>query len=469
MTPKKLFYPIITALLGLTILMSACDKTENNVLAPVTDTTVVVPPTPTTPPVSTVDTTTLNEGFEQGSKAAYATGTASFASGSWNLNDALVGTTASDGKSGLQSVRIRNTGSLTMLFDRKNGAIAVGVKHCTYGNDGASTWELYVSTNGGSVWTKVGNTVTSSSAALSTATFTLNVQGNIRLEIRKVSGGTNRINIDDILISNSNITPTTPPVTPPVTPPSSSNEDNLALGNPSAATTSISSPDNYLLTKVQYSISYNNSKHIPNWVSWRCASEWIGSTGRQDNFRADATLPTSWFKCDGAEFSGSGFDRGHMCPSGDRTSSTADNSATFLMTNMIPQAPNNNQFAWADLENYCRSLIASGNELYIICGGYGQGGTGKNGYKTTIGNGTWVPNKTWKVIVILPVGSNDAARVTTSTRVIAVLMPNDQTCNSKPWQDYRVSVDQIESLTGYDFLSNVSANIQADIEARVDN
>ena len=101
MTPKKLFYPIITALLGLTILMSACDKTENNVLAPVTDTTVVVPPTPTTPPVSTVDTTTLNEGFEQGSKAAYATGTASFASGSWNLNDALVGTTASDGKSGL--------------------------------------------------------------------------------------------------------------------------------------------------------------------------------------------------------------------------------------------------------------------------------------------------------------------------------------------------------------------------------
>ena len=66
-------------------------------------------------------------------------------------------------------------------------------------------------------------------------------------------------------------------------------------------------------------------------------------------------------------------------------------------------------------------------------------------------------------------GSNDAARVTTSTRVIAVLMPNDQTCNSKPWQDYRVSVDQIESLTGYDFLSNVSANIQADIEARVDN
>ncbi len=169
------------------------------------------------------------------------------------------------------------------------------------------------------------------------------------------------------------------------------------------------------------------------------------------------------------EFSGSGFDRGHMCPSADRTSSTADNSATFLMTNMIPQAPNNNQFAWADLENYCRSLIASGNELYIICGGYGQGGTGKSGYKTTIGNGTWVPNKTWKVIVILPVGSNDAARVTTSTRVIAVLMPNDQTCNSKPWQDYRVSVDQIESLTGYDFLSNVSANIQADIEARVDN
>ena len=48
-------------------------------------------------------------------------------------------------------------------------------------------------------------------------------------------------------------------------------------------------------------------------------------------------------------YSGSGFDRGHNCPSADRTGSTADNTATFLMTNMMPQAPTNNQQTWAHL------------------------------------------------------------------------------------------------------------------------
>jgi endonuclease G len=66
-------------------------------------------------------------------------------------------------------------------------------------------------------------------------------------------------------------------------------------------------------------------------------------------------------------------------------------------------------------------------------------------------------------------GTNDVSRVTTSTRVIAVLMPNDQTCSSQPWGYYRTTVDNIESLTGYDFLSLVSASTQSVIEAKVDN
>ncbi|MBM7653848.1 DNA/RNA endonuclease G (NUC1) [Neobacillus cucumis] len=158
-----------------------------------------------------------------------------------------------------------------------------------------------------------------------------------------------------------------------------------------------------------------------------------------------------------------------MTPSGDRTSSVANNSATFLMTNMIPQAPNNNEVTWESLESYSRTLVSAGNELYIMSGGYGSGGTGSNGFKTTVGNGVVVPAKTWKVIVVLPNGNNDISRITTSTRVIAVLMPNDQTTSSHPWSYYRVSVDTIEFLTGYDFLSSVPANIQSTIEANVDN
>jgi endonuclease G len=256
--------------------------------------------------------------------------------------------------------------------------------------------------------------------------------------------------------------------TPPPTPAAADN-DHIALGNPSGATSSTSNSNNYLMIKPQYDLSYNNSKHEPNWVSWHLGSTDLGSASRQDDFRADTSLPSGWYRVTASEFSGSGFDRGHMCPSADRTSSTANNSATFLMTNMIPQAPNNNQITWENLETYGRTLVSSGNELYIISGGYGTGGTGSNGYLTTVGNGVVVPAKTWKIIVVLPSGNNDISRITTQTRVIAVLMPNDQTCNSKPWGNYRVSVDSIEALTGYDFLSSVPASIQNTIEAGTDN
>ena len=224
------------------------------------------------------------------------------------------------------------------------------------------------------------------------------------------------------------------------------------------------------MTKTQYALSYNDSKKTSNWVSWHLNTAWLGTTPRQDDFRADYTLPSTWVKVGGTDYSGSGFDRGHMCPSADRNGSVTDNSATFLMTNMVPQAPNNNQITWANLENYCRTLINAGNELYIISGPWGQGGTGSAGYKTTISTkNITVPSHVWKVIVVLPVGNNDVNRISTSTRVIAVWMPNTQTVNSQPWGNYRTTVDYIESQTGYNFLSNVSTTIQSTIESYVDS
>ncbi|MBW4597457.1 MAG: DNA/RNA non-specific endonuclease [Brasilonema angustatum HA4187-MV1] len=242
---------------------------------------------------------------------------------------------------------------------------------------------------------------------------------------------------------------------------------HLTMGNPSGAGSS--SLNNYLLSKTQYATSHNCSKGIPNWVSWQLNSSWLGSAPRQNNFRADTTLPSGCYQVSTSDYSGSGFDRGHMCPSGDRTDTVTNNSATFLMTNMIPQAPDNNQGIWANLEDYSRDLVTQGKELYIISGGYGSGGTGSNGSASTIASGkVTVPNRTWKVIVVLDSPGN-ASSVTTSTRVIAVNIPNTQGVRDSDWRSYRVSVDSIENATGYDFLSNVSASTQSVIEARVDN
>lgn len=218
-------------------------------------------------------------------------------------------------------------------------------------------------------------------------------------------------------------------------------------------------------------MSYHRDRGIPNWVSWHLDSTWAtGFADRQNDFRPDPLLPTGWYQATQFDYIGSGFDRGHHAPSADRTRSVEDNSATFLMTNMMPQAPNNNQGAWEDLESYARTLLGQ-SELYIVMGGTGQGGTGSNGgiTQTLAGGKITVPAFTWKVILVLPIGESDISRVDANTRTIAVIMPNDNSMNiNSTWQPYVVSVDQVEALTGYNFFSNVPAQIQNAIEARID-
>ena len=393
----------------------------------------------------------LSEGFEAGGKTAYAAANVTLGTGSWHMNDALTGNLSTDRKTGAFSARIRNTGLVRMNFN-KSGAGTVSIQHAAFGTDGSSTWQLWSSTNNGSTWTQVGSTVTTSSTSLQTATFTVNNVNAIRFEIRKVSGGANRINVDNVLIGDfSSPTPTPTPIP----------GEHLTMGNPSNAITNTSQPNNYLMQKPQYALSYSRDNGGPNWVSWHLDNSWLGSTPRQDDFRADTTLPTGWYRVQATDYSGSGFDRGHMCPSADRTVTVTANSSTFLMTNMIPQLPANNQGVWANLESYSRTLVSQGNELYIISGGHGL--------QHFIANGrVAVPAQTWKVIIVLPVGSNDVARVTTATRTIAVVVPNSGSINSD-WRTYRVSVDQVEAITGFDFFSNVSSGIQAVIEGLVDN
>jgi endonuclease G len=154
-----------------------------------------------------------------------------------------------------------------------------------------------------------------------------------------------------------------------------------------------------------------------------------------------------------------------MCPSADRTLTTTANSQTFYLTNMVPQAANNNRGPWADLENEARSIAQSGKELFVIAGGVFSASS------RTIGTGVSAPDATWKVIVVLDAPGQGAANVTTATRVIAVMMPNadSQISASAPWRNFRVSVDAIEAATGDDFLSDVDPAVQAVIEARVDN
>ena len=229
---------------------------------------------------------------------------------------------------------------------------------------------------------------------------------------------------------------------------------HLSLGNPSGA--AASNPNNYLIIKPQYALSYNRDKGIPNWASWQLNKSWIGNVDRSDDFRPDSELPDGWYRVKGKEYRNTGYDRGHVVPSGDRTNSERNNSATFLMTNMVPQAPDNNRDYWRELEEYGRNLVEQGNELYIIAGGYGE--------KGRIGNGkVSVPARLYKIVVVTDSRSG-LNGINNLTKVIAIDTPNRD--GNGDWEDFITTVDAIEKRTGYDFLSNINRSVQGVIESK---
>ncbi|WP_228492044.1 DNA/RNA non-specific endonuclease [Prolixibacter sp. NT017] len=430
----------------------------------------------------------LTETFEKGEKTAYAVGNVTLSTGSWYFDDALLGNLSSDAKDGNQSVRLRN-GSVAMNFDI-NGVQMLYVKHAKFGNDGNSTWKLMLSDDGGSTYTQIGSDISETSTTLKTDSFSISDTLAVRFKIQKT--GDTRINLDDITfkgIGDPGVSVSEPDTTSTgggggstsdaaeprdVTvgtdaPPASGDNSNLLLGNPSDAVNSIVSKDNYLIDMGYYTESYSASRAEPNWVSWHLdASNISHAVSRQDNFAAWADLPSDWFQVQDNSYHGSGFDRGHNCPSADRTSSVDANSATFLMTNMIPQAPNNNQHTWADLENYLRDEVRNkGYEIYIIMGSYGEGGTGYYGTTVnTIDNGNIaVPSHIWKIAVMLKTGDNDLSRIDSTTTVLAVNTPNTNNIDAD-WTQYIVTVRDIEKATGYNFLSELPQSVQDAIETK---
>lgn len=150
--------------------------------------------------IVTVPFAGLTEPFEQGNKGGYATGNVTFASGSWELNNALVGTTTGDAKNGTRSVRIQSLGLLTMLFDKAGGAADITLKAANYAGDAGGAFVVEVSADQGGTWTQAGAAINLTSTALTTFNFTANVAGNVRLRVRKTGG--NRINIDDVTIAD---------------------------------------------------------------------------------------------------------------------------------------------------------------------------------------------------------------------------------------------------------------------------
>ena len=270
---------------------------------------------------------------------------------------------------------------------------------------------------------------------------------------------------------------------------SHSENSPLYWGNPSDANNNLDYSDeliaelvsqNYLMEKPQFTISYNNESLNPNWVAWHLGLADLGEADRSDSFRPDTELPEGWYavRKNDYKFTYYGFDRGHICPSADRTATKEDNNMTFLMTNMVPQSPDNNRIVWVALEKFEREQVLQGKEAYIFAGPYGRGGTGDKGYFEEISIklkdgrelAITVPSHTWKIILFMPEGENDFERAVTEgvCEILAVNVPNEKGCGKNgSWQQYVCSVNYIEEITGYDFFELLPDDVEEEIESRV--
>jgi len=135
----------------------------------------------------------------------------------------------------------------------------------------------------------------------------------------------------------------------------------MQLGNPSNAGADTNNHDHYLIQRTVEAIDYSDNLGEPNWASWDLTASDLGSSGRSGSFYTDTNLPANFYHVTTDDYSGSGYDRGHMCPSADRTDNPDDNQLVFFMSNIIAQAPNNNEGVWGTFEDYCRSLAQGGD------------------------------------------------------------------------------------------------------------
>ncbi len=194
------------------------------------------------------------------------------------------------------------------------------------------------------------------------------------------------------------------------------------------------SPDTQQLCRKNYAVIHSCAMKNPVVVMEHITPAAIsGPAKRQDDFREDTEVHG---QCRSriTDYQGAGYDRGHMSAAGNNTQNATIMSESFLLSNMIPQVPNNNRGIWRILETQVRDQIrATGQSLYVISGAIFDANHAK------IGNGVAVPTRLFKIIINKQTG-----------RVTAFLMPNA----SLPVADlprYQTTVEAVEQATGMKF------------------
>ncbi len=198
-----------------------------------------------------------------------------------------------------------------------------------------------------------------------------------------------------------------------------------------------------------FQLSFNKDNHTPNWVAWELlGSETEGQLSRTNNFWHDSEMEGC---ADTKDYVKSGYDRGHLCPAADMKWSPEAMNDCFVMTNIAPQAHPLNSGAWNTLENKCRQWAKRDSALIIVAGPIYE----KRDLEKIGKNKVRVPSAFFKII---------AAPYLEEPRGIAFVYPNMSSPGNM--QNYSMTIDEVEQLTGYDFLGNLPEELEEKIESK---
>ena len=223
-----------------------------------------------------------------------------------------------------------------------------------------------------------------------------------------------------------------------------------------------------------YTILYDEDLYAALWVAYPlCASH--TSFGREESWGYDPHVPnssqTNVNKGYGASepttnYPKNFYARGHQIPNADRSGVPEMMAQTYYSTNMTPQIQNGfNGGIWAKLEEAVRMEIPQGDTLYVVTGAvFEKHGTdeqvkeiiNRNDSKTLP-----VPNYYWKALLKV---KREQGEVTEASTIGFWLPHGDLKGHS--YSDYSVSVDQIETWTGFNLFPSIPDALEPSAESQ---
>jgi endonuclease G len=230
--------------------------------------------------------------------------------------------------------------------------------------------------------------------------------------------------------------------------------------------------DDYGIT---YSLEWDNAKIANRWTCYQLhAGNSMSATDRKDDFKSDPEVAVSSQLSD---YSGSGFSRGHLCPSADRLCSVEQNKQTFFLTNMQPQYQSHNGGLWSRLETQVRDYATNDSytgshcdTLYIV---KAATITDKVTIDDTETDGIYPDLRCGNVNQLLVPKYFYMAllhynKATDTYHALAFWTEHkNETQSVANLGDYAITIDELERRTGIDFFCNLPDEIENAVESTV--